>query len=222
MAGSMLNEVHGNLYTLFPSVMNFAYKVWYSSAKNTNVYLDKPPSIFKRLEIGESSSSSGIIRVITFSPSLTEISIGSYTRIGEDCHFMINTRHTPKFVSNHMNNLIYGGQDAGMESLYLSKRQDKNARLWIGSDVWIGTGVKIIGSRKIGHGAILAAGAVVTKDVEPYEVVGGVPAQNIGFRFDKQTRERLLKIAWWNWDKGEIKNSIKDFYDPSAFIKKHR
>ncbi|MCH5245824.1 MAG: antibiotic acetyltransferase [Muribaculaceae bacterium] len=69
----------------------------------------------------------------------------------------------------------------------------------IGNDVWIGNGAIILNGVTIGDGAVIGAGAVVTKDVEPYTVVAGIPAKVIKKRFDDNTIERLLKIKWWNW-----------------------
>jgi acetyltransferase-like isoleucine patch superfamily enzyme len=71
--------------------------------------------------------------------------------------------------------------------------------IMIGSDVWIGRDALVMSGVTISHGAAVASRAVVTKDVAPYEIVGGVPARHIGWRFDEQTREELLKIAWWAW-----------------------
>lgn len=68
----------------------------------------------------------------------------------------------------------------------------------IGNDVWVGYGVRILEGIKIGDGAIIAAGALVTKDVEPYSVVGGVPAKHIRFRFSKNEIYKLLELKWWN------------------------
>ncbi len=74
----------------------------------------------------------------------------------------------------------------------------------IGNDVWIGMGAKIMRGVNIGSGSIIAAGAVVTKDVEPYSIVGGVPAKLIKYRFDKETIEKLLKCEWCNIELEEI------------------
>lgn len=74
----------------------------------------------------------------------------------------------------------------------------------IGSDVWIGRDALVLPGVTIGHGATVGAGAVVTNDVEPYEVVGGVPAEHISWRFEEETRERLLDTRWWEWDLPEI------------------
>jgi hypothetical protein len=70
----------------------------------------------------------------------------------------------------------------------------------IGNDVWIGDRVVIMSGVKIGDGAIVAAGAVVTKDVPPYAIVGGVPARVIKYRFDEKTIHRLLDLQWWRYD----------------------
>ncbi len=79
----------------------------------------------------------------------------------------------------------------------------------IGNDVWIGCNVVVCRGVKIGNGAVIAAGAVVTKDVEPYTIVGGVPAKLIKKRYDNDICERMKKIKWWDLPS----NVIKDNYD---------
>lgn len=75
----------------------------------------------------------------------------------------------------------------------------------IGSDVWIGARAIILDGVKVGHGAIVAAGALVNKDVPPYAIVGGVPAKVIKFRFEKQMIEKLLDWKWWSLSFDELK-----------------
>lgn len=79
----------------------------------------------------------------------------------------------------------------------------------IGNDVWLGYDSTILPGVKIGDGAIIGAKSVVTKDVEPYTIVGGNPAKVIRKRFDDKTIEELLKIQWWNWSKEKITRNIK-------------
>ena len=74
----------------------------------------------------------------------------------------------------------------------------------IGNDVWIGDHVVIMSGVKIGNGAIVAAGAVVTRDVPPYAIVGGVPARIIKYRFDENTIGRLIDLQWWKYDIADL------------------
>ncbi|GFK93060.1 Streptogramin A acetyltransferase [Fundidesulfovibrio magnetotacticus] len=78
----------------------------------------------------------------------------------------------------------------------------------VGCDAWIGYGSVILPGRRIGHGAVVGAGSVVTRDVEPYCIVGGNPARVIRRRFDVATVERLLELAWWSWPAGRIARSL--------------
>ena len=75
----------------------------------------------------------------------------------------------------------------------------------IGNDVWLSTGCTILSGVKIGDGAVIAAGAVISKDVEPYTVVAGNPQRVVKKRFSDKDIKRLLKIKWWDWDIDKIK-----------------
>ncbi len=79
----------------------------------------------------------------------------------------------------------------------------------VGNDVWIGNSVTIMHGIKIGHGAIIGTNALVTKDIEPYSIVGGNPAKLIRKRFDDETIEFLLELAWWNWPIEKISENIE-------------
>lgn len=78
----------------------------------------------------------------------------------------------------------------------------------IGPDVWIGTEARLMPGVTIGAGAIIAAGSVVTSDVRPYAMVGGNPAREIRRRFDDETVERLLRLAWWDWPTDKIDRNL--------------
>lgn len=88
----------------------------------------------------------------------------------------------------------------------------------IGNDVWIGANVTILRGVKIGDGAVIASGAVVNKDVQPYEIVGGVPAKHIRFRFNEEIISKLLELKWWDYtleslagvDFTNIENAIEE------------
>lgn len=93
----------------------------------------------------------------------------------------------------------------------------------IGHDTWIGHGVIIKPDITIGHGAIVAAGAVVTKDVAPYTIVGGVTAKPIRKRFDDKTAERMMALAWWDWSHKKLHETLHDFrtLKAEAFLEKY-
>ena len=78
----------------------------------------------------------------------------------------------------------------------------------IGSDVWIASGANILRKVKVGDGAVIGAGAVVTKDVPPYAIVAGTPAKVVKYRFDDETIAGLLKIKWWDWPYETIRENI--------------
>ncbi|MGN6774445.1 DapH/DapD/GlmU-related protein [Rhizobium sp.] len=98
----------------------------------------------------------------------------------------------------------------------------KEDRAVIGNDVWIGHGVIVLPGVKVGDGAVLAAGAVITKDVQPYTVVGGIPAKFIRERFSRSIAERLTSIAWWDWPFETIMERLVDFQssDIEAFCER--
>ena len=83
----------------------------------------------------------------------------------------------------------------------------------IGNDVWIGSNAVILRNVKIGDGAVVAAGAVVTKDVPPYSIVAGVPAKVMRFRFPAEIIEHLLRLKWWEWNDEKIDQNLELIYD---------
>lgn len=93
-------------------------------------------------------------------------------------------------------------------------------RTIIGNDVWIGHAATIKQGVTIGHGAVVGSNALVTKDVPPYAVVGGVPAKIIKYRFEEKSIDTLLKIEWWNWNDEDIKDYGLYIKDVDLFIAK--
>lgn len=87
----------------------------------------------------------------------------------------------------------------------------KREKVFIGNDVWIGCGVIVMPGVHIGDGAVIGAGAIVTHNVASYEIVAGVPAKHIKWRFDEDVRKTLLEIKWWDWDDEVIRNHIELF-----------
>ena len=94
----------------------------------------------------------------------------------------------------------------------------------IGHDVWIGHGATILPGVKIGNGAVIGAGAVVSKAVEPYMIVGGVPAKPIRERFSRDIAQRYEELAWWDWDHQRLRDALDDFRNLGAeeFLDKYQ
>jgi len=126
------------------------------------------------------------------------IYIGSFCSIGRGVEIGL-AQHPIQWLSTHSFQYSKGWfpklEKYDFERKY---RQLDHKQCNIGSDVWIGNGAKILSGVPIGHGAIVAAGAVVVKDVPPYAIVGGVPAKLIKYRFDDDVIKKLLKLKWWN------------------------
>ncbi len=111
--------------------------------------------------------------------------------------------------------------DAGVDEEFFDWRRVN--RVTIGHDVWIGHGATILPGVTVGDGAVIGAGAVVSKNVDPYTIVGGVPARKIRDRFDGRIAEQLQILAWWNWDHAKLRSALDDFrtLEIEAFLEKH-
>lgn len=129
------------------------------------------------------------------------LQIGKFCSLAHDVSFVIDINHDYTKAAMGVSDLLG-------ERNYEMKRK---GQILIQNDVWIGRGSTIMGGVTIHNGAVVAANAVVTKDVEPYSVVGGNPAKLIKYRFDRDIIEKLLSIQWWNWDDKKISNNKKWF-----------
>ena len=98
----------------------------------------------------------------------------------------------------------------------ITEAWDNKGDIVIGNDVWIGYEAVLLAGVTIGDGAVIGTRAVVTKDVPPYTIVGGVPAKPIRKRFTQETIEFLLKIKWWNWPEERIRQHIASIQSGNA------
>ncbi|QQA43054.1 CatB-related O-acetyltransferase [Pelagovum pacificum] len=147
---------------------------------------------------------------------------GGYTSING----VLNARGDVTFgrycAFGRYNSFISGNHRTDMpnQQIWLSQRfgfevpAESKGPIEIGHNVWVGDKVNVLSGVQVGHGAVLAAGATVTKDVEPFTIVGGNPAKPIRKRFTDKTIAQLLKIAWWDWDDERISRN-KDFFETS-------
>ena len=129
--------------------------------------------------------------------------IGKFCSIACGTKFLFNcANHTLKSLSTYTFPLFY--EEWELEKSNITTAWDNKGNIVIGNDVWIGYEAVITAGVHIGDGAIIAARAVVTKDVPPYTIVGGTPAKEIRKRFDAEVIEQLLIQKWWDWSTDKI------------------
>ena len=129
--------------------------------------------------------------------------IGKFCSIACGTKFLFNcANHTLKSLSTYTFPLFY--EEWELEKSNITTAWDNKGDIVIGNDVWIGYEAVIMAGVHIGDGAIIAARAVVTKDVPPYTIVGGTPAKEIRKRFDAEVIEQLLIQKWWDWSTDKI------------------
>lgn len=163
-------------------------------------------------------------------------SIAHNVCIGMEGHSTSFLSSSTLFKFNANSDFAFSDFLPNIDKSWKKEMAEKNLASWkkplpiIGNDVWIGYNSTILNGVKIGDGAIVAAGSVVTKDVEPYAIVGGVPAKVIRYRFDKKIIDRLIKLEWWNYgpeitiglDLSKPNNCIDKMEERAFNMKKYR
>jgi acetyltransferase-like isoleucine patch superfamily enzyme len=145
----------------------------------------------------------GAPHIWNYHGSERKVTIGSFCSIGPNVEIITGGIHPTDWISTYPFRVQWkmkGAFEDGMPS--------SNGEVVIGSDVWLGTGATLLSGVHIGHGSVVAAKSVVTKDVPPYAMVAGVPAKIIRYRFDPEIIQRLLEIAWWEWDDARIREAV--------------
>lgn len=125
-----------------------------------------------------------------------EIRIGKYCAIAGDVTFQ-GVNHTMKKPCMQMK--FY------KKITYEDMPTESKGKIQIGHDVWIGTKSIILSGVKVGTGAVIGAGSVVTKDVPSFAIVGGNPAKIIKYRFSEQVGKKIIETKWWNWSKQKLR-----------------
>jgi len=134
--------------------------------------------------------------------------IGRFCAIAEGTRFIMNgANHAMSGFSTYPFNIFGHCWEEGFD--VKTWEAENRGDTIVGNDVWIGMEAVILPGIKIGDGAIVAAKSVVTHDVPPYAVVAGNPARMVKMRFDENTVERLLKLAWWNWPQDRISRNLE-------------
>ena len=150
------------------------------------------------------------------------VSIGKFANIASNVRIGATDHPLDKASLHHF---LYRSasywDDVADDADWFARRRTRRAS--VGHDTWIGHGAQIKPEVTVGHGAVVASGAIVTKDVAPYTIVGGVPATKIRDRHAPGVGERMMALAWWDWDHATLRARLDDFRSLSAeaFLDKH-
>ncbi|WP_349669612.1 CatB-related O-acetyltransferase [Lacrimispora sp.] len=134
--------------------------------------------------------------------------IGRYCSIACGAKFIFTSaNHTQRSLSSYPFGIFFDEWDLPVERI--ADTWDNKGDIVIGNDVWIGYEAVIMQGVHIGDGAVIGTRAVVTKDVEPYTIVGGVPAKTIRPRFEQSVIDALLSLRWWDWREEKVKRNVE-------------
>ena len=160
------------------------------------------------------ASSVGRYTYIARNTLVQNAKIGNFCSISEGCN--IGMPSHPTWMLSTSPVFLAGSNYLHVN--FANTEYDDCPQTIIENDVWIGAGASIKSGIQVGNGAIIAAGAVVVKDVPPYAIVGGVPAKVIRNRFDPTTAKRLLDLEWWNWSEADLAKRSGFFRSPQELL----
>lgn len=190
------------LYQIIDSIRMNAYKrEWIRN--NSHNYTTPVRKIDKSI-ISIGNNTYGEINVVSFN-NKSHITIGNYVSIAENVTFLLDTEHHMDYISTYpFREKMFG---AGEEAF-------SKGNIVIDDDVWIGYGATILSGVHIGQGAVVAAGALITKDVPAYAIVGGSPAKIIRYRFDQDTVKKMIQIDYSKMTREFVEEHIDELCTP--------
>lgn len=158
----------------------------------------------------------GDFSYISHNTQIMNTDIGKFCSIGPNVKCGLGIHPSRNFVSTHP--IFFSAKKQSQITFSDKDYFVEYKKISIGNDVWIGYGAIILDGAEIGDGAIIAAGSVVTKDVSPYAIVGGVPAKLIRYRFEEKMIKTLLEDKWWDKDVSWLKANYKKFHDIHSYF----
>ncbi len=148
---------------------------------------------------------------------ISNTSIGKFCSVGAGVKTGLGSHPVSDFISTHP--AFYSLRKQSGKTFAKKQHFQEQTRTLIGHDVWIGANAVILDGITIGNGAVIAAGAVVTKQVAPFEIVGGIPAKHIRFRFSPDEIHQIEASAWWHKDEDWLKANAESFLHSADFFK---
>jgi phosphonate metabolism protein (transferase hexapeptide repeat family) len=183
------------------------------SADVRNTIIGRYTEIYERCSISDSEI--GDYSYVVRDGEIWCATIGKFVNIAS--HARINAPNHPTWRAT-LHHFTYRSEnywaDGEAEDSFFDWRRSN--RVTIGHDVWLGHGATILPGVTVGNGAVIGAGAVVSRDVEPYTIVGGVPAAPIRRRFPEDIARRMDRLAWWDWSHERLRTALPDFRSLSA------
>jgi len=154
---------------------------------------------------------------VSYGSKIAHTEIGKFCSIGPDCKIGLG-KHPTDYISTFP---AFYSKEKQCQITFVDKNYfDETNQITIGNDVWIGANTIIMDGVNIGNGAVIGAGSIVTKDVQPYSVVAGVPAKELKKRFSNEEIEKLLRINWWEKDLNWLKENAQYFHNNQEFFKR--
>jgi virginiamycin A acetyltransferase len=183
----------------------FFRKRFRAANAHNGTYIHTPPHSCKLSHITVGKKSYGIINIVDHSPCNAKLYIGSYVSIADGVQFLLAGEHQLNSISTYPFKVMSFGEE---------KEAGSKGNIIVKDDVWIGQNAIICSGVTIGQGAIVAAGSVVTKNVEPYAIVGGNPCKLIRYRLNENLRSKLLQIDIVKLFDAFTKDQVNDIYEP--------
>lgn len=175
-------------------------RLWRKRNKHNNTWLTRNCNA-DIITVGKHTY--GPLDVYTWGDKSEGLIIGSYVSISNDVRFILGGNHRYDGIMSYPFKVNFNGEKYEAYS---------NGKIIIEDDVWIGMSAMILSGVKVGKGAIIAAGSVVTKDVSPYTIVGGNPAKVIKYRFEEEIIEKMKNVNLNEINEDYIKNNLENFY----------